>query len=188
MHPLFLKSPRKRAFFLSSVAARLRLRHNSFIMIFSDRQLRLIKRLIFLLIPYSILRVGFYFYHLNIYKQFTQEDIFESFLLGPRFDIAAICLLNIPVILLALVPKVSERVERFCFIFVNSLGFLSSIDDYELFLFVGKRLSFDYFVIMDDIYEQLPQVVLYYWYLPFVAGVAILFFYCLLYTSPSPRD
>ncbi|MES2526857.1 MAG: LTA synthase family protein [Bdellovibrionota bacterium] len=138
---------------------------------------RLLKRFSFLLVCYSLIRIGFYFYHLNIYKQFHQEDILESFLLGIRFDVAAICLVNAPVILLGLFPwrnRFYQGFERFIFVFLNFAAIVISLDDYELFIFMGKRLSFDLFVVTDDIFDQLPQLFLYYWYLP-VAAMALCF-------------
>lgn len=145
----------------------------------TGREIRLIKRLFFLMVPYSILRIGFYFYHLNIYKFFTQEEIFRSFLLGVRFDIAAICLLNIPIVFLAIFPILKEKWERFLYIFINTIGLIISVDDFELFLFTGKRLSYDFFLITEDILQQLPQVTLNYWYLPFISiaiGIGFYFF------------
>lgn len=147
-----------------------------------DSYVRVLKRFFFLLIPYSLLRIGFYLYHLDIYKQFTQDEIFQSFILGIRFDIAAICLLNIPILFLALIPSKNSRFlffERCLFVVLNSAGILASLDDYELFLFMGKRLSFDLFVITDDIWDQVPQLILYYWYFPviaFVLGVGLYLF------------
>jgi hypothetical protein len=44
---------------------------------------------------------------------------------------------------------------------------------------MGKRLSWDLFVITDDIWEQLSQLTLYYWYFPIMAivfGVGFYFF------------
>jgi phosphoglycerol transferase MdoB-like AlkP superfamily enzyme len=148
----------------------------------SAQQIRLLKRLLFLLIPYSLLRIGFYFYHLNIYKQFTQEEVFESFLMGVRFDIAAIVLVNAVPILLSFIQTFNHKFitfERVLFIFLNTAAFIVAIDDYELFLFMGKRLSLDFFVITGDILEQLPQITMNYWYLPFIAisfGVGFYFF------------
>lgn len=148
----------------------------------SSHQIRLIKRLLFLLIPYSLLRIGFYFYHLSIYKQFTQEEIFESFLLGIRFDIAAILLVNAVTIFLSFIPSTNHKFltfERVLFIFLNTAAMIVAIDDYELFLFMGKRLSWDFFAITDDIVQQLPQITLNYWYLPFIAisfGIGFYFF------------
>jgi len=143
-------------------------------MFITQWHLRFLKRFIFLLIPYSLLRIGFYFYHLNIYRQFTQDEIFESFLLGIRFDIAAICLLNIPIILLTVVPttkKIFLNFERFLFVMINAVGVGAAIDDYELFLFTGKRMGWDFFLITEDIWEQLPQLVLFYWYLTLIGLV-----------------
>lgn len=147
-----------------------------------ERHTRLIKRFFFLFLTYSLLRIGFYFYHLNVYKHFHQDEIFQSFILGFRFDIAAICLLNIPSILLSLIPSKNSKFvffERVLFVFINSLGIVAALDDFELFLFMGKRLSFDLFVITDDIWDQLPQLLAYYWYFPLIAilfGVGFYFF------------
>lgn len=141
-------------------------------MFLSTFHVRLLKRFSFLLVCYSFIRIGFYFYHLNIYKQFHQKEIMLSFLLGIRFDIAAICIVNAPVILLGFLPtrdKLYQAVERFLFVFLNFAAIVISLNDYELFLFMGKRLSFEVFVMSDDILDQLPQVVLYYWYIPLLA-------------------
>jgi phosphoglycerol transferase MdoB-like AlkP superfamily enzyme len=121
------------------------------------------------MIPYTLLRVGFYFYHLNTYRLFSQEEIFESFLLGIRFDVAAICLVNAPIVLLSSIQSFNERylrIERILFIFINASFIIGAANDYELFSFMGKRLSWDFFVITQDIFQQLPQVFLHFWYLP----------------------
>jgi len=119
-----------------------------------------------------LLRIGFYFYHINIYKQFTQDEIFQSFLLGIRFDVAAILLVNAVIVLLSFIPSFNHiflKFERLLFILLNAVAFIIAIDDYELFLYLGKRLSFDLFLITDDILQQLPQLIMNYWYLPFIA-------------------
>lgn len=146
-------------------------------MIFTQWHKRLFKRFFYLLIPYSLLRIGFYFYHLTIYRHFTQEEIFESFLMGIRFDVAALCLLNLPFILFSLLPVTNKTIlnfERVLFVIVNLIGVSSTINDYELFLFTGKRMSYDFFLITDDIITQLPQLAWYYWPLT-LAG--LLFFF-----------
>ncbi len=150
-------------------------------MIFTPWHIRLFKRLTFLLVPYTLLRIGFCFYHYNIYKEFSAEELFYSFFLGLRFDFAAICLLNVAIVLLALIPSGHQRFlvgERVVFTFVNSLGFVMTLNDYELYLFMGKRLSSDIFAVTGDIFQQLPQVALYYWYFPFVTialGLSVYF-------------
>lgn len=143
-------------------------------------QRRLIKRFLFLLIPYSLLRIGFYFYHLSLYRQFNQTEIFQSFLLGVRFDVAAIFILNFPFVLISFFSFKDRwpiNLERFFFVVINGLAFLAAIDDFELFLFMGKRLSLDLFVISDDILQQLPQILINYWYLPLSSVFLIVGFY-----------
>lgn len=138
-------------------------------MYFVPSHTRFLKRFLFLLLIYSLLRVGFYFYHLNIYKQFTSDEILTSFLLGIRFDVAGILLMNLSIVFLSLIPSNYPKFlkfERWLFVLVNMIGFVMAIDDYELFLFMGKRLSFDFFALGDDILQQLPQIALYYWYFP----------------------
>ena len=53
----------------------------------------------------------------------------------------------------------------------------ASLNDFELFLFLGKRLSFDFFAITGDILQQLPQVMVYYWYLPLISLLIGIGFY-----------
>jgi phosphoglycerol transferase MdoB-like AlkP superfamily enzyme len=149
---------------------------------FTSTQTRLFKRFSLLLFIYTLLRIGFYFYHLSVYRHFTQDEIFESFILGIRFDIAAILLVNSPIILLSLFLTRNSFVlffERLLFVILNSTAILIAIDDFELFHFMGKRLSYDLFVITDDILDQLPQLVKNFWYLPlfvFSFGVASYYF------------
>lgn len=105
-----------------------------------------------------------------------------SFLLGIRFDIAAIVLVNAVPILLSFINTFNQKFlsfERVLFIFLNTAAFITAVDDYELFLYLGKRLSFDFFLIAEDILAQLPQIILNYWYLPLSAilfGVGYYFF------------
>ncbi len=148
---------------------------------FTSSQTRLFKRFSLLLFIYSLLRIGFYFYHLSVYRHFTQDEIFESFILGIRFDVAAIVLVNSPIILLSLFQTRNSFVlffERLLFVILNSAAILIAVDDFELFHFMGKRLSYDLFVITDDIIDQLPQLVMNFWYLPLsVFSFGVIFYY-----------
>ncbi len=165
---------------------------------FTSSQTRLFKRFSLLLFIYSLLRIGFYFYHLPVYRQFTQDEIFESFILGIRFDIAAILLVNSPIILLSLFQTRNSTVlffERLLFVVSNSIAILIAVDDFELFHFMGKRLSYDLFVITDDIFDQLPQLLKNFWYLPIFAlgfGIASYYFdkkyFSLINSRPTWRS
>lgn len=144
--------------------------------------MRLLKRFLFLLICYCLIRIGFYFYHLNIYKNFHSEEILQSFLLGVRFDIAAICLVNIPSVIMSVIPwrnRHYQALERSLFVFLNFIGIVISLVDYELFLFMGKRMAYDLFTVTGDIIDQLPQMIVNFWFVPVAASAlcfAIYFF------------
>ncbi len=105
-----------------------------------------------------------------------------SFLLGLRFDLAAICLLNLVPLGFALKSNPDSillKLERVVFVTICMLTFGVCFTDYELFLFMGKRLSVDIFAVTGDIVEQFPQIALYYWYFPLAAiamGVSLYFF------------
>jgi uncharacterized sulfatase len=138
-----------------------------------NNHLRLIKRILFLLIIYSLVRIGFYLYHINIYHYFSWDEIFQSLFLGIRFDIAGIILVNIPVVFFSFInlygKSFFEKIERVLFVVLNTVALLMSLDDYELFLFMGKRLSYDLFFISEDIFQQLPQLLLNYWFMPLIS-------------------
>ncbi len=146
-----------------------------------NNQLRLIKRMFFLLIIYSLVRIGFYQYHINIYHHFSCDEILQSLLLGIRFDIAGIILVNIPVVFFSFINLYSkglfEKIERILFVVLNTVALLMSLDDYELFLFMGKRLSYDLFFITEDIFQQLPQLLLNYWFIPLISILFGISFY-----------
>jgi phosphoglycerol transferase MdoB-like AlkP superfamily enzyme len=140
---------------------------------------QLLARLMFLVPLYTLLRVGFFFYHLSDYSSLSTEKILLSFVLGLRFDFAAIFWTSAPLIFLSIIPLQSKHLETLksiLFTITTTLITLMSLDDYELVQFMGKRLSKDLFVISDDIWLQLPQLTLYYWYFPLIAlliGVGI---------------
>lgn len=146
----------------------------------ASNQIRFIRRLIFLLVCYFFLRLGFYFYHYSIFNQFSDIEIFKSFILGMRFDLSAIILINSPIILFSLVQANHSRIltfERLVFVVLNSTALLAGLNDFELFLFMGKRLSYDLFFITNDIMNQLPQLIINFWFFPLIALIFSFLFY-----------
>ncbi len=126
---------------------------------------------------YSVLRLGFWLYHCELFAAHTAETLLVSFIHGWRFDLAALCWINGVFLLIALVPRVPRILERALFMGVNGAFVIASFNDFELFAFNGKRLSREFFAsIGRDFWQQLPQVFAHYWYLPvagIMAGVAL---------------
>lgn len=138
---------------------------------------RLLKRLLILFPIYSFLRLGFYLTHLENYSIYTPTDVFISFFYGLRFDLAALCLVNAPLLILSFLNCTHRAFlifERVLFVFLNAGAIIISLNDYELFNFTGKRLSIDFFYIADDIVTQLPQIMVFYWYFT-LAGFLLLY-------------
>ena len=127
--------------------------------------------MIVLMAVYSVLRLGFYFYHHQLYVHHSLAEVTLSFLHGIRFDLAALCWINAAFFILAMVPRVPRIILKTLFYIVNASFIIGCLNDYELFSFSGKRLSKEFFTSLgEDFWQQLPQVFLHYWYLP-IAGV-----------------
>lgn len=149
---------------------------------FTSFHKRFLKRFIILLPFYSLIRLGFFLFHRDSYQVHTISEVLTSFIHGVRFDIAALCLVNAPLLLLSFISSTKKSFitfERFLFVFLNAGAIIISINDYELFNFTGKRLSLDFFLIADDILTQLPQILAYYW--PFtILGLFLLYIFFFL--------
>lgn len=125
--------------------------------------IKLFQRLILLLPIYFFIRVIFYFYNINIYKNFSFSEVFIPLLYGFRFDIATIFLSNLIFILVSLFLVNQERVKKTIFFLINLSFLVFLIVDLELFQFLGKKMTFDIFYLGDDIWGQGFQLIFYYW-------------------------
>lgn len=137
-------------------------------------------RLAFLLGLYQVFRFLFFLYQFNSYEEFSVQEILISHLIGLRFDVAVLCWVNAPFILFSLTPFkhiIFTRLERITFVMVNLFFISGALVDFELTKYFGKRISRDFFQIAEDIWEQLPQLVLNFWYIPFIFLVFIFLFF-----------
>jgi phosphoglycerol transferase MdoB-like AlkP superfamily enzyme len=129
------------------------------------------------LIIFQVTRSIFYFVNHLKYQSLTATELFFVFFNGIRFDWNATSYLVLPLILFMVVPKKAYvKISGYYFFVISFIVFLIEIDDAELINYSGKRLSKDYFLISDDIFRQLGQVVINYWYIPcFVFILSLLF-------------
>ena len=103
-----------------------------------------------LLILYSLLRLVFLLYN---HGHFPDAGL-RHFLGGIRFDLSAICYLNLPIIAALLLPlnvarkKGYRRIVNGCFIAVNSLAIGAALIDTAYFPYVSKRMTADIFSYM----------------------------------------
>ncbi|SMF81205.1 LTA synthase family protein [Pseudobacteriovorax antillogorgiicola] len=128
----------------------------------------LVGRFLILIGIYCLLRIGFYIHNIHLYHELPPQDVLFSFLIGMRFDLAAICLINSPYILVQLMPWRSEvwkpRIMRILFVCCNGIFIGLNIFDIEYFQFTSKRLTASSFHIAQDMQAQIWQVAAYYWH------------------------
>lgn len=120
---------------------------------------------LFLLLLYSGLRLGFYWSNLDFFEAVPGADIAEGFLHGVRFDIAALFLVNIPFLVLYLLPWQPSRYRWYrvtlftLFCAVNLAGVLLNVADFAYFPTVQRRLLFEPYAMLPDLLRMLPGTV-----------------------------
>ena len=155
-------------------------------MLYLSTYFTLIKRILFLLLIYTISRVGFFLFNLGWYGNMDFFDILSAFLKGILFDLKTILIINLPFVFLTLVPfnftfKVwYQKSLRFYFVLTNLIPLFFNIADYEYFKFIGKRSDVNLFGVRNDIAEQLGQMMIDFWYLVLIGiifGIVLWIFY-----------
>lgn len=129
-----------------------------------------LKRVALLLVAYSLTRFLFLYWNWNLYSSVENLKLVKAFVHGLRFDLAAICLTNGPVVLLWMLPTSWYRFralrvfELVVFAVVNFVGLGSNIADAEFVKFIGKRSAYDILLIRQDLGQQGLSVLSTYWY------------------------
>ncbi len=116
----------------------------------------------FLLSLYSLLRVGFYVVNKDFYLDASTYEIFDAFFAGIRFDIAALLMLNLPIIILYNLPikfekvKFSRHIFFMLFCLLNLLGIGLNIADYAYYPTIQRRLLFEPYTEIPDLIRMVP--------------------------------
>ncbi|RJQ59305.1 MAG: LTA synthase family protein [Stygiobacter sp.] len=134
---------------------------------------------IYMLVVYSILRVGFYLVNLDFYSDVTFYEIAHALVSGIRFDIAALLMLNLPLLVLFNLPIKFEKLKhsnQFFFIIfclLNLLGIGLNIADYAYYPTIQRRLLFEPYTEIPDLIRMVPGLFKHYTLLilAFVASV-----------------
>ncbi|WP_019949093.1 LTA synthase family protein [Hymenobacter aerophilus] len=147
----------------------------------------LVRRFALLLGAYLLLRAGFFGLNYAVFREAPAQQVALAFWHGFRFDLSALLLLNIPWLLLSLVPSRGQgwqRLVRAVYLLLNGFGLLLNLVDWEYFRFIGRRTSNELSTIGADVQRQAGQLLLSYWWLllPFGALLATLWYF-----YPMPR-
>lgn len=137
-----------------------------------------IYRILILTLLYSLCRIFFFIYNKNA---FVDIGLFE-FIVGLRFDLSTIFILNFPIFLLQSLPfnfiqnKIYKNSVSTLFIFLNILALAFNIADIAYYPFSNKRSTAEIFRIVssgNDFWELAPSYLIDFWYL-FVLLILIL--------------
>lgn len=141
-------------------------------------------RLLVVLVFFFLSRVCFYLFNLHYFSNIDFSELFRIFLVGFRFDISAILILNLPVIILNCIPfrirykKAYQVVVDTYFCLVNFFGFLLNFIDTIYFRFTLKRMTAEFFSYLSfggDFNKLIPQFIHDFWYILLIWGVFAFF-------------
>ncbi|OGU73165.1 MAG: hypothetical protein A2V93_09355 [Ignavibacteria bacterium RBG_16_34_14] len=121
--------------------------------------------LLLTLVIYSILRFGFLIANYFYFDSLNSSDIALSFIKGIRFDLAAIVMINLPVMLLLNLPldlrkkKWFRLTIFFLFFVINLTAITLNIADYGYFPTIERRLLWEPYTMLPDIIRMIPGLI-----------------------------
>lgn len=146
----------------------------------------LVYRLLAILLALSISRWLLYLFNLQFFHQLKLGESLRLYLLGMRFDLSVIMVINLPLILYYCFPsrriinKIPQRIIDLIYIVTNSLAVFLNFMDIVCFRFFGKHITMNFLEQLGHSEELswgiIGQVVFDYWYLvvTFVLFVLVL--------------
>jgi len=153
----------------------------------------LMTRLGLLALFYTVSRALFLAFNFQSFNQVPVNEILAAFVVGLRFDIAAICRINGVFIVLSTLPfsfvekTWYQRFLKIVFLVSNLPFLIINIVDYEYFKFTGQRSSLSLLDMGADIPAQIGQLSFHYWYLAAIGSILIFTLcYFLIERSPVP--
>jgi phosphoglycerol transferase MdoB-like AlkP superfamily enzyme len=134
-----------------------------------------LKRFLWLLILYTLSRIFFYVLNAGYFSDIPFLQLLKSFVVGIRFDIAAISFTNILFVLLLLPGNYKnnsalQKTGSVLFFIINAVALMGNFVDAKFFDFINKRSTSSIFSLMGanrDVWLMIPQFLKDYWYVAF---------------------
>lgn len=134
----------------------------------------LLSQFIFLLLLYTLTRLGFYCFNITLFPQVTSGSLIVMLLGGIKFDVVAILYSNILYILLQIIPApfkyrvLYQQICKWVFVVCNSISIALNLMDYAYYPFTLKRTTgtvFGQFSNESNLGTLLIDFIVDYWYL-----------------------
>ena len=128
-------------------------------------------RIGFMLCIYTICRGIFLAFNWGIFSSASIATLAESFVLGLRFDLSTILLLNSLFLFLSLLPiadfynETYQRILKILFVVINIPAVFINLADASYFSFKAKRTTYEIFGLAGDVLDQSLQLAWHYWYI-----------------------
>jgi len=146
-------------------------------------------RILILFLLYTCLRVLFLALNFQAFKNLPVADILTAFAVGLRFDLAAICLVNGPLIFFSLLPGSFQNHPRYqsflkYLFLVSNIPFLAvNAVDLEYFKVIAQRSTLTLVDMRADLARQIGQLAFNYWHVTWIAALVI-FVLCYFHSGP----
>jgi phosphoglycerol transferase MdoB-like AlkP superfamily enzyme len=107
----------------------------------------LLYRMLLMLLFYTLCRLGFYWYNIELFSEVSAKGLMMILLGGLKFDISALFYINSLFILLQIIPfkfrygASYQHISKYIFIITNSLGILANLTDFVYYPFTLKRTT-----------------------------------------------
>ena len=121
--------------------------------------------------------MGFFFFNLPLYHGVPWYVVTGAFFRGIVFDLNVILYINLPFILLSLLPfnfvfKPAYQLSlKILFFITNLIPVFFNVADFEYAKFIGKRSDSDLLGVKNDIAQQFGQMAMDFWYLALIGIV-----------------
>lgn len=148
----------------------------------SYRPLKVFSLALMAVLFYFVARAEFLVWNWPLFKTKSFLDILWSFVVGLRFDIAAVLTVTAPVLLLSFFPwpKTMNRawmwITAMVFCALHVPFYILNLVDTEFINFVGRRFSYDGLFIANEVPGKFWNFVLSYWPLFLINSILVILF------------
>ncbi len=130
----------------------------------------LAKRLGLSLMIFLLCRLVFLIYNYHYFSAYPITSILSTFIYGLRFDISTVLYLNVLLFILHILPfnfrntPWYQRLLLFVFVAFNTIALTFEMGDTANYKFAHKRLTSEFFGVLDDFNDQLFSYLITFWY------------------------
>ncbi|MEI7982779.1 MAG: sulfatase-like hydrolase/transferase, partial [Bacteroidota bacterium] len=134
-------------------------------------------------------RIFFYLFNLGYFSNLSLIEALKIFIIGIRFDLSALLILNAPFILMYSAPfkfrykRIYQVVANIFYFVLNIIGLMGNFVDTIYFRFTLKRTTadiFQYLGVGGDFNKLIPQFLVDFWY---IAVTWVIFVVLLIYIA-----